>query len=96
MPLLRGGVWYWLDYRILSLTQREGKTWYTDLEISAIGDNIDGMGIQRLTELVSKHKEEQQIQEIVTIDEQNQFFFKTQGPDLEEWDPADDADVDDI
>ena len=61
MPLLRGGVWYWIDYRLLSLTRREVKPRYTDLVISAMGDNIDGIGIQKMIELVSKHEDKQHI-----------------------------------
>ena len=58
-----------------------------------MGDNIDGMGIENLMKLVINHKEEQHIQEIVPIGEHNPNIFKPQGPDLEEWDTADDADI---
>ena len=66
-----------------------------DVEIATMDNNIDGMRIQKVIALVSKHEEERHISENVPIGERNPIFFKTQRPDLEEWDAANYADVED-
>ena len=43
--------------------------------------------------LVRNHEEERHILENVPIGRCNPIVFKPQGPALEEWDAADDADV---
>ena len=47
MPLLKCDFWYWLDKRFFSLARREIKYCYTEVELAAADNNIDGMGIKR-------------------------------------------------
>ena len=58
-------------------------------------NDVDEMGIQKLMELGRNHEEEQHISQNVPIGERNPKLFQPQGPDIEEWDAADDAEVDD-
>ena len=55
----------------------------------------NGVGIQKLMALVRNHEKERHVSENVPIGERNPIFFNLQGPALEEWYAADDADVDD-
>ena len=49
----------------------EVKYRYTDVELSAMDNDIDGIGIQKLILLVRKHKEERHISDNVPIVELN-------------------------
>ena len=67
MPILKGGVCYWLDNRLLSLARREVKSLYSYVDLSTMDDNIDVMGIQKLMTLARNHEEKWHISENVPV-----------------------------
>ena len=74
MPILKGGVWYWLDNRLLSLARREVKSLYSYVELSTMDDSIDVMGIQKLMALARNHEEKWHISENVPVGKHNPIF----------------------
>ena len=75
IPLFKGDIRYWLNNRFLRLVQIDLKSWYADVDLATMDNNIDGMGIQNLMALVIKHEEYRHILENVTIGERNPKYL---------------------